>query len=154
MTMKIEFPNGQTIEVTHLVIDYSGTIAFDGKPLAGVTEKLCEIAKQLKIVVLTADTYGTAFENLKGMPCEIHKVSTGSEKAEFVRRIGAKNVLAVGNGQNDVKMVRDAAIGIAVIGDEGASGDLVRAAKVIVQNICTALDLVLNPVRLVATLRK
>ena len=153
MTIKIEFPDGQIIEATHLVIDYSGTIALNGKLLVGVTERLCEIAKQLKIIVLTADTYGTAFENLKGMPCEIHKVSAGSEKAEFIQCVGAKNVIAIGNGQNDVAMIRAAAIGIAVIGPEGASGNLLISAKVIVKDIFDALDLILNPLRLKATLR-
>ena len=154
MPITVKFPHRTDITITHLVLDFSGTLATDGTLLPGVAKRLAVIAKRVKIIVLTADTYGTVVKSLKGKPCSVHVVQTGRQKAKFIKQIGAENVIAIGNGQNDVKMICDAVIGIAVIGDEGASGDVVRAAKVVVQNICTALDLVLNPIRLAATLRK
>jgi len=154
MSLKIEIPNESVITITHLILDFSGTLATDGILLSGVAERLAKIAEQLKIIVLTADTYGTAKQSLKGMPCEVHVIQTGYEKAEFIKRIGTQNVIAIGNGQNDVDMVRLAAVGIVVVGFEGASGELILEARMIVCDICVALDLVLNPIRLVATLRK
>jgi P-type E1-E2 ATPase len=154
MPITIKFPDRTDLTITHLVLDFSGTLASDGVLLPGVAERLTAIAEHVKIIVLTADTYGTAVKSLKGMPCSIHVVQTGRQKAKFIKEVGAENVIAIGNGQNDVKMICGAAIGIAVIGDEGASGDLIRTARVVVQNICNALDLVLNPIRLLATLRK
>lgn len=61
--------------------------------------------------------------------------------------------MAIGNGRNDVAMVKDAAIGIAVIGLEGAAGETIQATDVVVQEIKDALDLIANPHRLKATLR-
>ena len=43
---------------------------------------------------------------------------------------------------------------IAVIGPEGAAALAVGAAHVVAPNICAALDLLLNPQRLTATLRR
>jgi len=51
-------------------------------------------------------------------------------------------------------MVGEPALGIAVVGPEGAAGAAVGAADVVVTDIRTALDLLLRPRRLVATLRQ
>jgi soluble P-type ATPase len=50
-------------------------------------------------------------------------------------------------------MLREAVLGIAVVGREGAAGVTVRAAEIVVTRIQDALDLLLMPTRLVATLR-
>jgi len=51
-------------------------------------------------------------------------------------------------------MLETAAIGIVVLGSEGASVDALRTADIVATNPLVALDLVLNPKRLVATLRR
>ncbi len=50
-------------------------------------------------------------------------------------------------------MLRAAALGIATVQREGAAVDAMRAADIVVQNVRDALDLLLKPRRLVATLR-
>ncbi len=50
-------------------------------------------------------------------------------------------------------MVQLAAIGIAVLGREGTAGDLTRVADVVAPAIGAALDMLLDPPCLVATLR-
>jgi soluble P-type ATPase len=47
-----------------------------------------------------------------------------------------------------------AALGIAVVGPEGCSGELIAAARVVCRDILDALDLLQNPLRLKATLRE
>jgi soluble P-type ATPase len=51
-------------------------------------------------------------------------------------------------------MIQSAAIGIAVMGREGLSQEALQAADLVVPSILDALDLLLNPRRLVATLRR
>jgi soluble P-type ATPase len=51
-------------------------------------------------------------------------------------------------------MLKEAAIGIAVVGPEGASAAALQQADVVTRSIIDALDLLLNPRRLVATLRQ
>jgi soluble P-type ATPase len=60
---------------------------------------------------------------------------------------------STGNGANDVLMIREAALGIAVVGPEGASGATVAAADLVCRSILEALDLVGEPQALAATLR-
>jgi soluble P-type ATPase len=106
--------------------------------------------------VVTADTYGDARRELDGLPCEVVVVPRGEEeaaKAAHVRRIGAGETVAVGNGRNDRTMLGEAALGIAVVQAEGAATAAVTAAAVVFGDIAAALDALLEPNRLVATLR-
>jgi soluble P-type ATPase len=50
-------------------------------------------------------------------------------------------------------MLREAALGIGVIGEEGISSSLIKEADIIVNDIVDAIGLVLHPERLLATLR-
>jgi soluble P-type ATPase len=68
--------------------------------------------------------------------------------------LGADQVIAIGNGSNDAAMLREAAVGIAVLGPEGLALDALLAADVAAPDILTALDLLRDPARLIATLRK
>jgi soluble P-type ATPase len=62
-------------------------------------------------------------------------------------------VVAVGNGRNDRLMLEAAALGIAVIGDEGLAADAMQACDIVVRHIADALALLEDPRRLIATLR-
>jgi soluble P-type ATPase len=68
--------------------------------------------------------------------------------------LGAAQVAAVGNGANDEGMLRAAAVGIAVIQQEGTAVATLCAADVVVPDIRAALDLLIEPQRLIATLRR
>ena len=59
----------------------------------------------------------------------------------------------VGNGANDVLVLEAAALGVAVIGAEGASSAAMRSADVVCTSVHDALDLLLDHRTLVATLR-
>ena len=37
--IKIEIPGRETIEIEHVVLDYNGTIALDGRLIAGAAER-------------------------------------------------------------------------------------------------------------------
>jgi P-type E1-E2 ATPase len=118
-----------------------------------VSERLHALSKLIRITVLTADTFGTARSELAGLPVELKTISSALDKEAAVKQSGPDNVAAIGNGVNDVAMVRDAALGIAVIGPEGAAGELILVADVVVRDILDGLDLLLTPRRFKATLR-
>jgi soluble P-type ATPase len=145
------------LRLAHLVLDYNGTLAIDGILLPGVKERLRRLAADLRVHILTADTFGKARAELQGIRCELAILETQSQdraKAAYVRRLGADNTACVGNGRNDRLMLRVAALGIAVIQGEGASPVTVLEADIVVNNVSDALDLLLNPLRLVAGLRR
>jgi soluble P-type ATPase len=140
-----------------LVLDYNGTLATDGALLPGVAARLTALAGHLQVHVITADTFGMARAALQGLPCGLLILPPGGQdaaKRAYVEQLGAASVAAVGNGRNDRLMLQAAGLGIVVLGDEGAAAETVASADVVTRDILSALDLLLNPLRLAATLRR
>jgi len=149
----LDLPSGATV-FRRLVLDFTGTLSLDGSLLPGVGRRLAELARELEITVLTADTFGTAREAVAGLPVEVTIIRDGAEKADLVSRMEPDTVITIGNGRNDVAMMMVSGLAIAVLGPEGAAADLLRVAHVVTRDINDALDLILNPLRLKATLRE
>jgi soluble P-type ATPase len=70
-----------------------------------------------------------------------------------VNKLGAESVIALGNGNNDRKMLKAAKIGIAVMESEGCAVDAIMAADILVRAALDGLELLLNTKRCKATLR-
>jgi soluble P-type ATPase len=144
------------LRIEHLVLDFNGTLAVDGILLPGVKPRLSRLAFDLRLHVVTADTFGRARTSLRGLPCELTILEGGSEdraKAAYVKRIGAVCTAGVGNGRNDRLMLKEAALGIAVIQAEGAAIATMLECDIVVNDVRDALDMLLEPARLIATLR-
>ncbi len=148
----LDLPGGPT-PFHHLVLDFTGTLSLDGALLPGVGERLEQLTRNLEIIVLTADTFGTARDALKDLPLKVRIIEDGKEKAETVRAMAPGQVIAIGNGRNDIPMMETAGLAMAVVGPEGAASGLLQAADVVTRDISDALDLILHPLRLKATLR-
>jgi P-type E1-E2 ATPase len=154
--LEIIIPGYKKLSLQHLVMDYNGTLAVDGELLDGVSQRLLSLSEQLRLHVITADTFGMARSQLADLPCELIILpgeTQAQAKLEYIQRLGEAQVVAIGNGRNDHRMLQAAAVGIAVIQGEGAAGETCLAADVIAPHILAALDLLLNPKRLIATLR-
>lgn len=154
--IEIEIPGYKTYQLQHLVLDYNGTLAVDGILLPGVSGILHELAAQLHIHVLTADTFGTARKALAAVACEVTILPPPAQdiaKQEYVVKLGAASCIAVGNGRNDALMLQTAALGIAVLQAEGTAVAALTAADIAVPTIHGALALLAHPRRLIATLR-
>lgn len=154
--IEIEIPGYEMFTLEHLVLDYNGTLACDGTLLPGVRERLVVLSDRLALHVVTADTFGTTQSELQGLPCLLTVLPPGGQaeaKAAHVCGLGAERTVCIGNGRNDRLMLATAALGISVLQEEGASKDCLLAAHVICRDIREALDLLLVPLRLTATLR-
>lgn len=154
--LEIVIPGSDSLHIDYLVADFNGTLARDGVLLPDVRNGLCSLAEKFAIHVVTADTFGSAWDALVGIPCELVVLPpTGQDAAKlrYVENLNASNCVCIGNGRNDRLMLAAAALGIAVMQGEGAAVETLLAAKVAVPDIGTALGLLLNPQRLVATLR-
>jgi soluble P-type ATPase len=69
-------------------------------------------------------------------------------------QLGREKCAVIGNGTNDVLVLEAAAIGFAVLGPEGASAAALRSADIVCASAADALDLLLEPRALSATLRR
>ncbi|MCQ2567861.1 MAG: ATPase P [Mogibacterium sp.] len=153
--LTFEIPGRDPISVDHLVLDYNGTIAVDGKLIEGVEEKLALLKNNLNIHVLTADTYGTVRQQCEPLGLNIHTFPNdraGDCKREIVSSLDG-GCCCIGNGYNDQKMFDIADLSICVIEAEGICAMLLEHATVFTLGINDALDLLLKPKRLKATLR-
>jgi soluble P-type ATPase len=154
--LEVTIPGFKTLHLSHLVLDYNGTIACDGRLIPAVRERLEELSKSVSIHILTADTFGSVQKEMTGIPCEVAVIGKENQtqaKADFVRRLGLQNTVAVGNGRNDALMLKETVLGIAVIHEEGTAVETLLAADIVTHSILDALDLLLLPLRLTATLR-
>ena len=151
--IRIDIPQWGSIELRHAVFDVNGTLAVDGAPIPGVVERLKALAESLSLHALTAGTHGNLveLERVLGLPLQI--IGSGEEKTRYVEQLGPGSVIAFGNGRNDVGMLRVAAIGVAILAGEGVAIGALQAADVLAPGPVEAMDLVLHPKRLIATLR-
>lgn len=155
--IQVTIPGYKTLELKHLVMDYNGTMACDGRLLDGVREKLDVLRHQLEIHVLTADTFGKAQSELAGVPVILSILPEANQdrgKLEYVRGLGQDQVAAIGNGRNDKLMLEAAQLGIALVQEEGACIATMMAADMVCPDILSALSLLTNTGRLIAGLRR
>jgi P-type E1-E2 ATPase len=146
----------ESVEISHLLLDLNGTLSLDGKLIPGVKTLLSGLSEDLTLHVLTADTFGTAEEICKDLPVRLQilkKENQAIQKWQYLQETGPDISVAIGNGMNDYMMLADAAIGIAVLGPEGLSGSACTAAGILSPSIEYALELLLHPARIIATLR-
>jgi soluble P-type ATPase len=139
MTVVVDLPDEHPLELEHLILDVNGTLTHRGRPLDGVAAGIMVLRESLSVRLLTADTFGTAIAGDLGTPIEV--VAHGDEKLALLERLGPARCAAIGNGRSDVQMLRAAALGLAVIGPEGASAEALAAADVVCSSILDALAL-------------
>jgi len=153
----VDIPGFKSFQFHHLVLDVNGTIAKDGHLIEGTLPLLETLREKLKIHLVTADTHGKQEAINSALAIQAVIIPLESQvkaKLDYIERLDADTVIAVGNGANDSAMLERAALGIAVIGPEGAAVESLFKAKIVTSDIQSALELLLNPKRLTATLRR
>ncbi len=155
--LTFDIPGREVLQLDHLVLDYNGTIAEDGSLFELVKHKFTLLQPSLNIHVITADTFGTVHQEMEKLQVEVITIPKDKQdlmKREFVEKLGVGRVVSIGNGANDGLMLEVSALGILVINSEGASVQSLMKADVLCNNIRDALNLLIRPNRLVATLRR
>lgn len=154
--IEIDIPGRGELLLRFLVTDYNGTLACDGILIPEVIPLIRALSIDLEVHVVTADTFGAAAKNLQTLPVKLTILSLERQdqgKADYLRQLGAQSTVCLGNGRNDILMLREAALGICVTETEGACIQTLQAADIVCRSAKDALNLLLNPKRLIATLR-
>jgi P-type E1-E2 ATPase len=151
--LRVAVPGRHDLELEQVVLDVNGTLTARGRLIDGVATRVAEVRSNLALHVLSADTYGNAEEIAAAAGAKFRRVVHGDEKRAYLERLGATRTAAVGNGANDVPMLRTAALAIAVVGPEGANAAALAAADVVAPSILAALELLCDTQALTATLR-
>ncbi|EOD01560.1 HAD family hydrolase [Caldisalinibacter kiritimatiensis] len=154
--IKIDIPSYKDISIKYLVFDYNGTLAADGKIDNGIKNKLNKLSEIIEIFVLTADTFGTVREYLKDTNVKLHIISKENgtqDKVDFIKNLGLENCVAVGNGNNDSLMLKEAGLGICILGKEGCATNTLLNSDLVIKSIEDCIELFFNTDRLKASLR-
>ena len=154
--LKTNIPGVGKLALEHLVCDFTGTLSVDGHLLSEVGKLLDELATILTIHVVTADTFGRVYEELAGRSCIVTVLKGQNldvQKENYIKTLNTELVVAIGNGANDRLMLKTAKLGIAVVEGEGCAIDALLNADIVVRSIQEGLSLLLNPRRIVATLK-
>jgi P-type E1-E2 ATPase len=155
--IQFEVPGLGSYRLEHLVMDVNGTLAVDGQLIEGVAEKIAALHDQLTIHLLTADTHGRQASIDEQLELTATRIMPGGEsrqKADYVRRLGAERVVAIGQGANDAEMLAAAGLGICVMSVEGVARETLLASHLIAPTILSALELLERPKRMIASLRR
>ncbi|NLB52127.1 MAG: ATPase P [Syntrophomonadaceae bacterium] len=153
----IDIPGkSQPINITTVLLDLNGTVACDGCLIEGVAERIAKLKEKVDVFLLTADTFGCGLQIAETLGIDFLKVGYldgNKDKKEFLHRFAASDVAAIGNGVNDFSMLEEAGLSIIIIGPEGCSVKALTRADIAASSINDALDLLLHPMRIRATLR-
>jgi len=150
-------PGVGEMTIKNILFDYNGTLAIDGDPVPGVREKINAHSVDLDFHVITADTFGTVEKALKGVDCRVVTIPERDQdraKAEYLETLGPGATIACGNGANDEFMLKNAALGVAVLLDEGLNTRALIASDLLIKDVMDLFSYLENPGRLIACLRK
>jgi soluble P-type ATPase len=153
----LTIPGVGAAQIYHLVMDVNGTLAFDGRLLDGIPRLLTTLSNLVEIHLISADTYGKQDLIDQQLGRKAIRLVAGDEarqKEDFIKSLGGNHCIAIGQGANDARMLAEAFLGIGVLSKEGLSMESMKSAKIVMPDIFSALSLLENPQRIVATLRK
>jgi P-type E1-E2 ATPase len=153
MTLCVSIPGRADLRLEHLLLDVNGTLTNRGVLLDSVEAGLGRLSDALDIRLVSADTFGTLDAIAERLKVGAVRASRGEDKVRVLDELGRERCAVIGNGANDVPALEAAALGFAVLGPEGASAAALRSADVVCASVVEALDLLLDPRALTATLR-
>lgn len=154
--IRVEIPGRDVVEIHNVIFDYNGTLAVDGEPLEGLYNALERLSNEVKLFIVTADTFGTVREYFDERPVEVVIIDRdcGNDfKREYLLKLGRNKTAAIGNGRNDMDMLRESCLSIGIIGREGCFGGIASVSDILMTSPVHAVELLLNPDRMKATLR-
>ena len=155
--IEMNIPGQGIFQIEYLVCDVNGTLAIDGVLLPGISSVMNRIQDRLKVYLITANTHAKQSKIDIELGIEAKIIQQGNEsqqKKNFITQLGPEKVIAIGQGANDSGMLKEAAIGICVFSEEGTSIDALISSDIVVKDGLTALKLIQNPMRMMATLRR
>lgn len=151
----IQRPGREPLQIESILIDFEGTLASDCRVHPKARDRINLLAKRTRIYILTKGEREAIETILRKVKAEIVFSLEGQgsqERLDLLTRLGKDRTVAIGNGLEDAAMIEEAGLGICVIGKEGASGEALSKADVVVTDILDALDFLLKPFRNRATL--
>lgn len=148
--MNLNIPSFGQYEIKNIVFDYNGTIACSGQAIV-TANNLKKLTSRFNVYILTGNTFNK-IEHISD-DVQLMITQTAEDKLKAIKKIGPQETIAVGNGNIDHLMLKAAAIGVAVIGQEGCSTKAILNADMVINDIKDFFELVDQPKKIIATLK-
>jgi len=158
--ISIDIPGFGLRQVEVVLTDFTGTLSRGGRLVPGVRERLLKLEEVMEIHVITADTFGSAQEELKDIPLTHYRLEGEGhdvKKRQYGEKLGLQHCAVFGNGNNDRLLLKAAkelgGLAVAVDNGEGCATDALLNSNLFIAGAVNALDLLLEPKGCKATLR-
>ncbi len=155
---KFVIPKFKSLTIENVIFDINGTLQFQGMISNEVVTKVKELKERYNIYLVSSDTRG----NLKQLANKLEvayikitvdNISDAEGKNKELEKLGKHRTIAIGNGNNDALMLKNARLGILIIGSEGASTKSLMNADLVFTSIVDAIGFLMDDKAIIATLR-
>lgn len=148
-------PGVGQLEIKTIILDLNGTLSVGGEIVDGVKERLLKLRELgYRVLFFTGNTRNDADGIATELGIEWQLARTAEDKARLAQELEPETCATIGNGRIDLELVKTVKLGILTMQAEGVHVQTLLAADIVVPTINDALDLFIDPQRLVATLRK
>ena len=153
--MVFDIPGQGQFTIKTLILDLNGTLSLGGWLVEGVKPRLQKIrAAGVRVVLFTGNTRGDADKIAADLGIEWGLAKNANDKRELALSLGPDTCASIGNGLIDVELMKVVKLRIVTLQAEGVHVETLQNSDIIVPTINDALDLFVDPQRMVATLRK
>lgn len=153
--MVYKIPGVGELELKTLILDLNGTLTVKGEIPKGVKERLARI-KELgyRILFFTGNTRNNADEIASELGIDWILAENGIAKRDEAIKLDPDKCVSIGNGLIDLELMKVVKLRIVTLQAEGVHVQTLLNSDVVIPSIIDALDLLIDPATLVATIRK
>jgi soluble P-type ATPase len=152
--MKYQIPGMGELEIKTIILDLNGTISVGGKLVEGVHDRIKTLKGQdFRIVLFTGNTRGDADDICTQLGIEWVQAKNAQGKADEAKKLEPETCVSIGNGLIDLELMKTVKLRIVTLQSEGVHVQTLLNSDVVVPSINDALDMLIDPDTLIASLR-
>ncbi len=153
--MKHNIPGQGEIELKTIILDLNGTLSVGGVVPEGVKERLDQLKEiGYKVLFFTGNTRNDADDLAADLGIEWKLAKSAEDKRDLALELEPETCASIGNGLIDSELMKVVKLGIVTLQAEGVHVQTLLNSDIVVPTINDALDLFIDPQRLIATMRK
>ncbi len=153
--MEFDIPGLKKLTIKTIILDLNGTLSVGGSVPEGVKPRLDELKKQgYRVVFFTGNTRNDADQLAANLGIDWKLAKNATDKRDLALTMKPKTCASIGNGRIDLELMKAVALRIVTLQSEGVHVETLLNSDIIIPTITDALDLFLDPQRLIATLRR
>lgn len=143
------------LELKTIILDLNGTLSVGGAIPGGVKERLAKLREAgFELILFTGNTRNDADKIADDLGITWKLAKNAGDKQDLARQLEPDTCASIGNGLIDLELMQTVRLRIVTLQAEGVHVQTLLKSDILVPTINNALDLFIDPARLIATLRK